>query len=82
MHANVLSKLKNNVLYSNELYQEIFLLGPQKLSGFWSSVGFKIGAVTRFICFAIREIRDTRIRWDQIAHTQSRHTVAKRGRTN
>ena len=33
-------------------------LGPKKVSGFWSSVGFNIGAVTRFFYFASREIRD------------------------
>ena len=57
---------------------------PKMVSGFWSSVSFKIGAVTLFFFFLgggrNREIRDTCIRADQISHVQS--MVAKRGLTN
>ena len=48
---------------------------------FWSSVGFKVGAVTCFLCFFTnREIRGTCIRRDQISHIQS--MVAEGGLTN
>ena len=54
-----------------------------KLASFWSSVGLKIGALTRFFstiffCFANREIRDT-LCGEHISHIQS--TMAKRGLT-
>ena len=80
---------------SVELFKQFFiifydvpliLLGPQKVSGFWSSVGFKIGAGTRLFFghlfppffgptgkYVIHCIRR-----DQIVQS----TVAKRGLTN
>ena len=62
--------------YVNSFYTNLSVSG-QKVSGFWSSVGFKIGAVTRFV----PPIRDTCIRGDQnISQIQS--MVANRGLTN
>ena len=45
---------------------------PKKVSGFWSSVGFKIGRVFFYMIYCIRG--------DQISHRQS--MVAKRRLTN
>ena len=58
-------------------------ISPKKVSGFWSSVGFKIGAVTCLLFFNLPTWKHVAhyIRGDRITHN-IQSMVAKRGLTN